>query len=397
MKRCCLVGLATAASAIAQDGWSFAPDDETFLLSIRPSLETVVWAADDPPPALFVSDDSVFLDPRLQLEVDASYDSHWFAHATVAADRGFDPVSEESGDIRLDEGFVRWQACDDQRLNIQAGRFATVFGAWQSNHGFFEDPFLLAPLPYSQVIGVNTRSPGAMSSFAIAARADGTAPPASSLDKANWASMVWGPSYATGASLSGSTRHFDYAVEIKNSGLSSHPDSWEENGFGNPSFAGRFGYRPDAEWAFGVSFAEGPWLENAVNGFDRGDLRQTTFGLDARWAHHDWVVTSELVLSEFETPDAGDLRALSGFIGARRKLLPGVWLAARLGGTTSNDARGPAGDDVSWQSDVWRAECAAGWQLTPSLLLKGGYAFTRTIDDDHAGEHVVGLGIGWRY
>jgi len=397
MKSCWIIWLAGAGLSAGQDGWSYAPEDGRFQLSIRPSIETVVWASDDPPPALLDSDDSVFVNPRLQLEADASAGRHWFVHATVRADRGFDAVAEESGELRLDEGFIRWQACDDQRLNFQVGRFPTVFGAWQSGHDFYDDPFLLAPLPYSQIVGVNTRNPAAVSSAAIAARANGTAPALSSLDKNLWASMIWGPSYATGASVSGSTRNFDYAVEVKNGGLSSHPDSWEDNGFSDPAFAGRVGYRPDASWAFGISLADGPWLEDDAAGFDQSDLRQTTCGLDARWAHHDWIVTGEIVLTKFETPDAGDLRAASGFIGVRRNILPGLWLAGRLGGTTANDARDPAGTDVSWQSDVWRAELAAGWQATPSLLVKGGYAFTRTIDDAGAGEHVLGLGLGWRY
>jgi hypothetical protein len=389
--------LGTAVAVLAQDGWVITPEDTPFRLDFRPSLETVVWASDRPAPAFFESDDSAFIAPRLLLDVDGSVGESWFGHMSVSVDRGFDPIGDEDGEIRLDEIFLRWQAFEDQRLNLQIGRFATVFGASQAGHDFFDNPFMLSPLPYSQIIGINTRNPAAVSAAAIAARAAGTAPPVASLEKGNWASAVWGPVYATGASVSGSTAHFDYAAEVKNSMLSSHPDSWRGNGFGDPSWALRLGYRPDAAWAFGVSGSRGPWLEDSVPGIDRGDFQQTTLGLDGRWAHGRMLVTGEVILSEFETPDAGDLRTASWFVGGRYKVSPGVWLATRFGQTFANDAKSPAGADVPWQADVWRAEIAAGWQVTPSLLLKAGYAFTHTDDGGDSGEQLAGVGVGWQF
>src|SRR6266550_4310834 len=45
--------------------------------------------------------------------------------------------------------------------------------------------------------------------------------------------VIWGPSYASGISVSGRLGRFDYAVEMKNASLSSRPESWyiTENGF----------------------------------------------------------------------------------------------------------------------------------------------------------------------
>ena len=371
--------------------------EEAFRFDLRPSIEAVVWSGDRPYAALMESDDPVFFAPRLGLDVDASAGDHWFFHAAARVDRGFDPGWQEDGDFRFDEIMLRWRACDDQRLNVQVGRFATVFGAWQAQHDFFDDPFLLAPLPYSQIIGIQTRDPAALSPAAIESRATGASPPVSALSKDKWASMIWGPSYGTGASVFGSTERFDYAAEIKNSGLSSHPDSWEDNGFDDPSFTARFGYRPDAAWAFGVSASHGPWMEEDVPGFDRGDFKQTTLGLDGRWAHRDFMVTGEIILTEFETPSAGDLRAASWFLGARWKAAPGFWLATRFGQILANEADGPAGSEVPWQPDVWRAELGCGWRITPTVLAKAGYSFTHTDHDDEAGEHLLGTGIGWRF
>lgn len=395
--RTLLPWLGSAVAAIAQDGWVITPEDAPFRLDLRPSLETVVWASDDPAPALFESDDPVFISPRLKLDVDGSTGERWYFHTSVCADRGFDPIADENGDVRVDEILLRWQAFDDPRLHLQIGRFPTAFGASQTGHDFFENPFLLAPLPYSQIIGVNTRNPAAISAAAIEARATGAAPPVSSLSKENWASMIWGPSYASGASVFGSTPRFDYAAEIKNSMLASHPDSWAGNGFDDPSWTARLGYRPDAAWAFGVSGSRGPWLEDNVPGIDRGEFPQTALGFDARWAHRDLILTSELVLMEFRTPDAGSLRAASWFLGGRWKVSPGVWLATRFGRTVANEVEASDGTNVPWQPDVWRAELAAGWRVTPSVLLKVGYAFTQTDDGGDAGEQLAGMGVGWRF
>jgi hypothetical protein len=134
-----------------------------------------------------------------------------------------------------------------------------------------------------------------------------------------------------------------------------------------------------------------------VPGIDTGDFPQTNLGLDGRWAHGRMLVTGEVILSEFETPDAGDLRTASWFLGGRYKVSPGVWVATRFGQMFANDAKSPAGTDVSWQADVWRAEIAAGWQVTPSLLMKASYAFTHTDDGGDAGEQLLGVGVGWQF
>ena len=386
----CLMGVLCQKAAA---GWTITPADSPVQVDLATALVATLWFAERPAPALLEMEDAAFFAPRLHLEGNAVFGDHWFFHAALRADRGFDPGSKPDGDLRLDEVLLRWRPTDDQRFNLQIGSFPTVFGAWQGNHGFFDDPFLLPPLPYSQIIGIQTRDPAAMSAAAIAARDTGLAAPVAELEKSNWASMVWGPAYGTGAAVFGATRHFDYAAEIKNSGLSSHPDSWSGNGFSDPSVAVRLGWRPDAAWALGLSASRGPWLEDNTPGVDRSDLPQTNLGLDLRWAHRDLIVTGELIGAEFETPAAGDLRALSGFVGARWKFAPGLWLASRAGGLIANDADNGA----EWQAGVLRAEVAAGWWATPELLVKAGYAYTHTDDDGSAANHLFGLGFGWRF
>ena len=387
MKALAIVSL-SAVSACAQDGFHLAPADSPFLLDLRPSVEAVVWSGDTPTPADLDRTDTSFFAPRLTLDMDASFGEHWFLLATARFDRGFDPGAQPDGDVRLDEIILRWRVCDDQRLNFQIGKFPTVFGAWPNTHGFFDDPFLLAPLPYSQIIGYSGGGgPGGPGS------GPGGAAGLPGAGKDQWSSLIWGPVYTSGASVFGATEYLDYALEIKNTGLAATPDSWSEMDFSHPAVSTRFGFRPDAAWAFGVSASQGPWLDENVPGGDRDDLLQSTLGLDARWAHHNLIVSGEVVLTEFETPAAGDLRATSWFLQARWKVSPGFWLAARCGRILTNDAAG----DLVWQPDLWRAEIGAGWRLGPNLLLKAGYSYTHADGGGDSGNHLLGTGIGWRF
>jgi hypothetical protein len=398
-----LLFLALTGPLLAQDGFPFSSADDYWRGALRPSLETIFWSGDTPRSGLVDTPDDSFLAPRFSLALDAAAGEQFFFHTTARWDRGFDQGNEPDGQARLDEIFLRVRPLSDERLEFQIGKFATVFGAWVSQHDFDDDPFLLAPLSYGQGIGVQNYLPAALTPTAIAARANGTAPAFSQLSKQGWASQLWGPSYATGASVSGSIQRFDYAAEVKSSGLSSHSDEWEsETGdFSAPTFTGRLGFRPDAAWAFGTSASYGSYLAEDAEallpaGTDRGDLAQTTLGLDARWAHRDWIITGEIIGTEYETLEAGDLRTLGWFLGTRYKAAPGVWLAGRFGQLLSNEITSPMGDSIPWTPDVWRAELAAGWRINSHILLKANYAFTHS-DDDTAGENLLGMGIGLKW
>jgi hypothetical protein len=392
-----------SCQAFCQDGFEFSLADEHLRFAIRPSLETTFWTGDSPKSGLVDVENDAFLAPRLSLGLDAAAGERYFFHATVRADRGFDVGNEPDGQVRVDEIFLRLKAWDDERLNFQIGKSPTVFGAWVNQHDFYDDPFLLAPLSYGQVIGVQSFLPAALSPAAIAARANGSAPPFSALSKQSWASQLWGPVYATGASVFGSVDRLDYAFEVKSSGLSSHSEQWEDDlgDFSAPTFTGRVGYRPDAAWAFGASASFGSYLAEDVetllpSGSDRDDLAQTTLGLDVRWSHRDWILSGEIIGSEYETLEAGDLRTLGWFFQARKKVAPGIWLAGRFGQSISNEITAPSGESIPWTPDVWRAEIAAGWRVNAHTLLKANYAFTHS-DDEAAGENLLGVGVGLQW
>jgi hypothetical protein len=316
---------------------------------------------------------------------------HLLAHVETRWDRGFDAGARDDGEFRVDEVFLRWRPLGDQRLQIQAGKFATVFGNWVERHAFFDNAFLDAPLPYNRMTALNDRA--APGPAAIAARRN--LPD----NKTAWLPVLWGPSYATGFAIFGALGKFDYALELKNASLASRPDAWSpfQEYFDYPSVTGRLGWRPSATWAFGLSASRGSYLLDEAApalppGEGRDDFMQTVLGADARWAWRQFQVSGEVIAARFEIPYTGDLDVLSYYVEGRWKLNPSLWIAGRWGQQFFNEL-----DGRSWDRDALRAEFAIGVKVTPDVLLKAQYSYTHESGGGAQGENAVGLGVGVRF
>jgi len=379
----------TVSAAAQEDG----------IFTFGGSAEALLFSSDSPTPGL-VKESGEFFAPRLNLTLDALPSEYLYFHARGVADRGFDPGNDLDGLLRIDELYFRYRPFGTNALNVHVGKFATRFGSWRDGHYFFDDPFILPPLLYGNVIGIGVQNPASLSPAAIAARDSGQLTSVLAAPERPWASTIWDANYATGIAVSGDVGTVSYAFEIKNAGISSHPDQWvpDLDDYRSPTYTGRISYRPDAAWQLGVSASRGPYLENGAEvflpaGIDRGDLPHTAIGLDARWAYRDFILSGEVIGSQFETLEVGDLRSLSYYLQARWKAAPGIWLAARFGQTLNNDTA--AG--IPWSPDLWRATIAAGWRITPDLLFKTEFSHTEVPTDPTAGENIFACGIGWRF
>lgn len=363
------------------------------------SFENTLWVADDIPPAFLEFDKGYLLDPRFSLSFDYQPDPRFYLHTTVRADRGFDPGTQPNGDFRLDSLILRYRPFADNTLNLQAGKFPTIVGNWVPTHHYYEDPFLLAPLPYSAITGINVNNPVNHSPQAIEARANASNPTIHRA-KTNWSSIIWGPAYANGFAAFGSKGNFDYAFEFKNTSLGSSPDEWDfgQGDFGDPLIAARFGYRPDAAWAFGLSASHGPYLNAGYRGeLGRGDFNQSLIGLDLRWSHRNWIVSGEAFFSTYDALTE-DLQTFSYYVQARYKAAPGLWFAGRFGQTLSNEITVPSGGQAPWSPELLRAEISLGWRITPELLLKTQYAYTDVSNDlSSPSNNLFALSLGWKF
>lgn len=379
------------------------PSRSPFAAALGGRLSTTFWSTSDPAGSLNTESGNYF-DPRATFLLDASAYDRFFLHATARVDQGFDPLDSDGFELRLDEVFLRYSPSDNNLLQLQAGRFATVFGGWVSQHDGFDSPFISPPLPYGQIIGLNIRNPAGNSAAAIAGRANGTLTNIFDSPKSLWASAIWGPSYGTGFSLTGQTTHWDYAVEVKNIPLTEQARDWD-NGFDRleyPTWTGRLGYRPSASVSMGFSASHGPYLtpdaESLLpNGTDIGDLPYTTLGADFRWSGGSLIFTTEVIASQYETLEDLELQNLSYYTELRWKATPSIFLATRWGQSFHNEIPAPDGELIRWSPNVWRIGASAGWRVTPDVLIKCEFSHT-SIDQDGVDEqNLFGLDASWRF
>jgi len=257
-----LMGLLLTGSALAQEAWLQKLDDTFSYQSpsglVRADLSGLVdleaYFVDQRPPGLIFGN-SDFLNPRLALFLDAHVGPHLYTFVQFRADRGFDPRLRPDGDARFDEYLLRWTPWEDERLSVQAGKFATVFGKWVQRHDTWQNPFITAPLAYENVTTITDQAaPGTPAAF-LGRR---TVPD----QKATWVPVVWGPAYNSGFSLFGQRGGFDYAVEVKNTAISSRPTAWDAQqvGWENPTVTCRLGHTPSAAWGYGLSASHGAYL-----------------------------------------------------------------------------------------------------------------------------------------
>src|SRR6266487_1332281 len=181
------------------------------------TLDLEIYHFEQPAPGLIDSTIDTLFNPRMTLFLDAQVGSNIYFFSQSRLDRGFDP-SDHGAQVRLDEYALRVTPWEDGRFTLQVGKFATVVGNWVPRHLSWDNPFINAPLVYENITAISDKAaPASPQDFVRSFEADA---------KYEFNPVIWGPSYATGVSVSGQLGRFDYAVEMKNSSLSSRPESW---------------------------------------------------------------------------------------------------------------------------------------------------------------------------
>jgi hypothetical protein len=337
-----------------------------------------------PAPGLIDSKIDNLFNPRLTLFLDAQIGSHVYFFAQSRLDRGFDP-SEHAAQIRLDEYALRVTPWDDSRFTLQVGKFATVVGNWVPRHLSWENPFINAPLVYENVTPISDKAaPGSPLDFV--ARFEH--------EKYEFAPVIWGPSYASGVSVSGRLGQFDYAAEMKNSSLSSRPESWSVTamGFDQPTFNGRVGFRPNQSWNFGLSASDGAYFRREAGptlprGRDIDDYREFVLGQDISYAIHHLQLWAEFYEARFEVPRVGDADTFAYYFEAKYKFTPQLFGALRWNQQLFGNVGDGTGGSLHWGPDLARIEVAAGYRFTPYTQLKLQYSFQQETsgprDDNH--------------
>src|SRR4029077_18331105 len=339
------------------------------------------------PPGLIDSKTDNLLNPRLTLFVDAQLGSQFYFFAQTRIDRGFDPT-DHGADIRLDEYALRITPGQDGRFTFEAGKFATVVGNWVPRHLSWDNPFINAPLVYENVTAIQDKyAPFSPADFIYSRYY---------IQKYAFNPLIWGPSYASGISISGQLGRFDYAVEMKNASLSSRPESWliTENGFENPTFSGRAGFRPNEAWNFGLSASEGPYFRREAEptlppGRDIDDYREFVLGQDVSFAWRHLQMWAEFYEARFEVPRVGDADTFAYYIEAKYKFTPQLFGAIRWNQQLFGKINDGYGHNVHWSPDLGRIDIAAAYRFTPHTQLKLQYSFQHETTSPGVDNHLL--------
>jgi hypothetical protein len=326
-----------------------------------------------PPPGLIDSNIDNLFNYRLTLFLDAQLGSQIYFFSQARLDRGFDPT-DHGAEVRLDEYALRVTPWEDGRFTFQAGQFATVVGNWVPRHLSWENPFINAPLVYENVTAIQDKYAPSSPAFFIYSPFF--------YPKYTFNPVIWGPSYASGFSVSGRLGRFDYAVEMKNASLSSRPESWyiTENGFDNPTFSGRVGFRPNEAWNLGFSASEGPYFRREAEptlppGRDIGDYREFVLGQDISFAWHHLQLWAECYEARFEVPRVGDADTFAYYVEAKYKFAPQFFGAIRWNQQLFSTISDGIGGSQHWSPDLERIDVAATYRLTTDAQVKLQYSF----------------------
>jgi hypothetical protein len=169
---------------------------------------------------------------------------------------------------------------------------------------------------------------------------------------------------------------------MKNASLSSRPESWyiTENGFENPTFSSRLGFRPNEAWNFGFSGSEGPYFRREAEptlppGRDIDDYREYVLGQDISFAWHHLQLWAEFYEARFEVPRVGNADTFAYYIEAKYKFTPQLFGAIRWNQQLFGIINNGLGGHEHWSPDLARIDIAATYRLTTHTQLKLQYSF----------------------
>lgn len=293
---------------------------------------------------------------------------YFFAQARV--DRGFDPT-DEGAEVRADEYALRITPWEDGRLSVQVGKFAAVTGNWNPRHLSWDNPFITAPLIYENVTIFEDEKAVSIDYIRGGELRD---------EKYEYLPVIWGPSYASGASVAGRFGQFEYAAEIKNASLSSRPESWDltQIGFEHPTVNARAGFRPNEMWNFGFSASKGAYFRPEAGpslpiGRGIGDYDQLVLAQDVSFAWRHLQVWAEFYQTRFELPVGGDADSFAYYIEAKYKFTPQLFGAVRWNQQFFDEIQAYGEPAFPWWHDISRIDTALIYRLTAHTQLKVQY------------------------
>jgi hypothetical protein len=181
----------------------------------------------------------------------------------------------------------------------------------------------------------------------------------------------------TGVEVRAAGHGFEIAGAIT-SGTLSNPRFTDDND--GKQLAARITARPIVGLVLGASVARGEFVDDdavvAAGGSADDSYAQRAFGADAEYSRGYGLVRAEFVWTEWRIPSFAaprieePLGAWAGLIEGRYRVLPRLYVAARIDWVDFSSLQGTLFDGVAtpWDAPVTRFETGGGWYFRRNLV-----------------------------
>lgn len=274
--------------------------------------------------------------------------------------------------------YIRVSPFQSGLVDIQAGRIPPVFGTYARRSYPQDNPLIGDPQSYQYLTSLRPDAVPATADDLLQMRGRGwlVRYPVGETYADNGVPLIAAGRWATGIEIRIGRPTLEAAVAYTVGSLS-YPLVRSDSGEGQ--VAGRLVWRPAAALTLGASAARGRFISDAVMqdfpDAPTGTGDQAAIGLDGETSWGRWLFRGEVVASSWKLPVLDEpriedpVRALAGYLEAKIRLRPRLYMAVRGDEMRFSTVRGSAGPQT-WDANVSRVEVGIGYTIRRGLLVK---------------------------
>jgi len=292
-----------------------------------------------------------------------------------------DVRSENVGAVRPYGFYARIRPWAKRNVDVNIGRVPPTFGAFARRTYANDNPLIGYPLAYQYLTSLRPDAVPASAHELLDKRGQGwrVRYTLGNQDPDRGVPLVSAFRFDTGIQIH-AENDLVRATAAVTTGTVANPLFHDDNS--GRQIAARMELRPIAGLIVGASGAHGPFVgataaRGAVgDGHDR-EFTQSAYGADVEYSRGYYLLRYETIISDWRLPLVSPpmldlpLRAVSTSVEGRYKIVPGVYVAARVDHLGFSEITGTAAEGtMPWEAPVTRVEAGSGFSIQHNLLLK---------------------------